>query len=116
VIGTPTSRPFRIDAALLGGRVAIDGVDVSDGLLGWELIGGAPDRPTRLLLHVAGEGVVTGEGIVETILDAPSGDQVRALDASKIRAAFAARSQGLGESAAAVYRDVIADMLDQAGP
>lgn len=114
VSGTPTPRGFRIDASVLGGTVHLDGIGEVD-CLAYEVIGGQADRPTRLLLHIAGEGVIEGEGIVETIRDAPSGDQVRRLNPEAIRAAVTDKLS-MGTSAAAAYRDVIADMLDQAGP
>lgn len=110
----PSPRPFRIDAGLLGGTVHVDGHGDVEGLLDYELIGGTPERPTRLILHLPADGVVVGEGIVEVVRDHLSGDRVRALSAEKIRTEFAARSRGLSQSAAATYRDIVADMIDEA--
>lgn len=110
--GTPTPRAFRIETGVLGGTVHLDGIGQVD-CLDYELISGSANRPTRLLLHLAADGVVEGEGIIETVRDAPTGDQVRRLNPEAIRAAATPRLT-MGTSSAGVYRDVIAEMLDQA--
>lgn len=109
---TPTPRAFRIDADLLGGTVTLDGIGPVD-CLDYELIGGTPDRPTRLLLHLPADGVVEGTGIIETIRDAPTGDMVRRLNVKAVEAAALARS-GMGTNHTAKVVEVIAEMLDGA--
>jgi len=106
---------FNLHADQVGGTIAVEGIDIPpEQILGWEILGG-PQTPTRLLLHIATEGVVTGSGIVETIRDAATGDAVRRLDPAKIKAEALARG-GMGTDTTAKVVEVIAEMLDQAGP
>lgn len=104
---------FRLDVDQVGGTLSVDGVDVpDDDVLAAEVIM-APAAPTRLLVHVRAAGVIEGEGIVETVRDAATGETIRQLDPDVIRAAVADRLS-YGTDAVTVYRDVIADLIDGA--
>ncbi|HEX2578685.1 MAG TPA: hypothetical protein VHK88_20240 [Aquihabitans sp.] len=106
--------PFRIRADQVGGSVAVDGVDIPpEHILGWEVLGG-PRDPTRFLLHIAVEGVVDGEGIVETIRDAASGDAVRRLDPKAVEDEALRRLTTSKGNLTHHRLEVVAEMLDGA--
>lgn len=106
--------PFRLTVEPVGGTLEVDGIGIPpDKVLAAEVIM-APGEATRVLVHVTGAGVIEGEGIIQTIRDAPSGDVVRALDPDLIRAAVADKLS-YGTDASAAYRDAIADLVDRSG-
>lgn len=64
------SASFRIQALPVGGEVLINGEDVSDRAAGVNIRIGQTE-PTVVTLHMIGDGVIEGEGIVH-IQDEPA--------------------------------------------
>ncbi len=59
--------PFRIDAQPVGGRITINGEDVTDRVAAAELRVGRYDPTVLTLHHLDGAGPIEGEGIVQVV-------------------------------------------------
>lgn len=68
---------FKISADQIGGRVEVDGEDVTSKV-GSAMVQVQADQPTVLLLHMKPgcEGTIQGEGIVEVATDRPDADVI----------------------------------------
>lgn len=104
-----------LDATGRASTVTVDGHDLSEDVLGLELVTAAGEAP-RLVLHMPGAGEVIGNGIV-TVMRDPTEQEMRErlgswlaeLDPSVIDAEVSARMTSMRDSYAAKVLEVLAE-------
>lgn len=91
---------FKIEAKPVGGRLAVDGEDVSDHVRGVTVQLGV-DQPTRVIVELrpGADGVLTGDGVVEVVRNGIVGEAVAAwldkIDGATLSRAALDRDGGL---------------------
>lgn len=112
----PTT-PFHVVTNGAGGRIEVDGTDVTALVAGVELVVGF-DQPSRLVLHRnAVPGTIEGDAIIEVAT--PGGDPadaVRALDPAVLRQRMLASPIDMATDTYAAMLEHVAAMLDETGP
>lgn len=86
---------FELDLTPGGGRVVVDGVDVSDRVAGVRVDAGVDQIP-HVLLELAGEGTIEGVGVVETASTFDPAGVVAFLEALDPESVEKAAGDGLG--------------------
>lgn len=102
---------FELDvAAVRGGKVVVDGVDISDRTAGL-VLKARPGEVTRLIVELYGEGPVEGLGHVEFVnATAPLAEFFAAIDPEELEKAALDRLDGFGDrSATQAMLDVLSE-------
>ena len=105
--------PFRIVTDGFTTTVEVDGRDVSNKLAGLTFEAAASDI-NHLALHLGPRaGTIEGVAVIGQVIDTPTGDLVRMIDPSQVRALHAERMDPVTSDPYAAMLEIVADLLDQ---
>lgn len=105
--------PFKITTDGLSAMVEVDGSDATP-LVHGITFDAAAGEPSRLALHLRPQaGTIEGVAIIGQVVNAPTGDLVRQIDPSQVRALHADRMDPVTSDPYAAMLEIVADLLDQ---